>query len=1064
VCGAVLSIGKLGRGQENYYLETVAKGVEDYYVGRGEASGRWLGTMTSELGLDGRVSAEHLRQVLAGVDPSSGERFARGGEHRVPGFDLTFCAPKSVSVLWGLGHRDTSADVRAAHDSSVDAALRYLEDQACWSRRGTNGFVKMRGDGFVAAAFRHRTSRAGDPHLHTHVVVSNATRSEDGRWGALDARHLYLHAKTAGYLYEAQLRAELTRRLGVAWTQVVNGIADVDGIPTAVLERFSTRRHEIEAEMAERGVSSARAAQFAALETRQAKDYEVKPSLLRTRWTQQVSKTGWSADELAAVLGRAPAPPLTEERAGMITDRLLGPDGLTKQASTFDRRAVVRAWCEQLTEGADITLIEQLTDQTLADPRVVPLQSSEHGPVGTMRRRTNGRPMDTPATGSRYSTQELIALETRLVRRAATDSGESRGVAAENSVLAALSARPSLSDEQVEMVAALTTSGRAVDVVIAAAGTGKTFSLDAARDAWQRSGHLVIGTALAARAAAELEATAGIPSHTVAGLLADLDQPEHGGLRANTVLVIDEAGMNGTRLLARVLDHAETAHAKVVLVGDPRQLPEIDAGGLLRGLGKRIPTIRLTENRRQHKAWERAALAQLRNGDVDEAITAYQQHGRICTNETAPAARDTMTADWWAATVAGERALMLATRWSDVDDLNARARARLVPGGMVTGATLTIDGRPYQAGDRIMTLRNDRRLGVRNGTCAVVAEVDPEQREMTVRTDAGIALALPARYLDAGHVRHAYATTIHKAQGQTVDRAFVLGSDTLYQEAGYVALSRGRAENRIYIVGAEPRPEAHAPEAQPPGPVEAFASALKSSHAQQLAVDTGIDRSAIRRDLDALMHERDFLQAVAKRCPGSQRYEIEALATKREDNAALLANLRQELVTLDEERGWRQRADRRARRIVLTTTINYRAGAVNDLDGALVCARDTQRQHDAYVVEHVDELARLPRVEAAFNARFAQLVDADVANPPSYLRALGAPPQDANRRARWREAAAYVEQRRIDHGVTDLHRPLGREPLSESATVWRMETRYFESLTTQVRHPSREVGHGVEVS
>jgi conjugative relaxase-like TrwC/TraI family protein len=1063
VRGVVLSIGKLGRGQENYYLETVAKGAEDYYVGRGEAPGRWLGTVTSELGLDGRVNAEDLRQVLAGVGPSSGERFARGGEHRVPGFDLTFCAPKSVSVLWGLGDRDISAAARTAHDSSVDAALRYLEDQACWSRRGTNGFVKMPGDGFVAAAFRHRTSRAGDPHLHTHVVVSNATRSTDGRWGALDARHLYLHAKTAGYLYEAQLRAELTRRLGVAWTPVVNGIADVDGIPPAVLERFSTRRHEIEAEMAERGVSSARAAQFAVLETRQAKDYSVEPSLLRTRWTEQVSETGWSADELAAVLGRAPARLLTEERAGIITDRLLGPAGLTKQASTFDRRAVLRAWCEQLTDGADVMLIERLADQTLADPRVVPLRSSEHGPVGTMRRRTNGRPMDTPTTGSRYSTQELIALETCLVQRAATGADESRGVADENSVLAALSARPSLSDEQVEMIATLTTSGRSVDVVIAAAGTGKTFSLDAARDAWQRSGYLVIGTALAARAAAELEATAGIESHTVTGLLADLDQSEHGGLRRNTVLVIDEAGMVGTRLLARVLDHAEAAHAKVVLVGDPRQLPEIDAGGLLRGLGRRIPTIRLTENRRQHEAWERAALTQLRHGDVDEAIAAYQQHGRICANETAPAARDAMTADWWAATVAGERALMLATRWSDVDDLNARARARLVDGGMLTGASLTIDERPYQAGDRIMTLSNDRRLAVRNGMCAVVTAVDPEQRGMTVRTDAGIAVALPARYLDDGHIRHAYATTIHKAQGQTVDRAFVLGSDTLYQEAGYVALSRGRAENRIYVVGSEPRPEAHAPEARPPGPVEALTHSLKATRAQQLAVDAGIDRSAIRRDLDALVQERDFIQAVTNGCPRSQRYEIDALATKREDNASLLAKLRQELVALDEKRGWRQGADRQARRIVLNTTISFRAGAVDDLDRALVRARDAQQQHDAYALEHMDVVARRSGVDAAFDARFSQLIDTNVAEPPSYLHALGKPPADPTQLAKWREAAAFVERLRIEHGITDPQEPFGRQPSARLNSSHQMDERHLAGLVVEIHGPAHGRDLGVEL-
>ena len=722
----MLSIGKLGHGQESYYLETVASGAEDYYIGRGEAPGRWLGTMTAELGLDGRVSAEHLRQVLAGVDPISGDRFARGGERRVPGFDLTFCAPKSVSVLWGLGEREVSAVVRAAHDTSVDAALRYLEEQACWSRRGTNGFVAVRGDGFVGAAFRHRTSRAGDPHLHSHVVVANATRSDDGRWGALDARHLYLHAKTAGYLYEAHLRAELTVRLGVEWTPVVNGIADIVGIPATVLDRFSTRRHEIEAELAERGESSARAAQYAVLETRQAKDYDVDPLLLHGLWAEQVAELGWDRDQLETVLGKTSVE-LTDARVQTIGDRLLGPDGLTKQASTFDRRAVIRAWCGELTAGADISVIERLADETLADPRVVPLQPSQHGAVGTMRRRANGRAIDTPTTGPRYSTQDLLDLEGRLVDRAVADTDQPLGIADEDSVVAALTSRPTLSEEQLEMVATLTTSGRAVDVVIAAAGTGKTFSLDAARDAWRRSGHLVLGTALAARAAAELETTAGIPSHTIASLLADLDHGRRGPFPPNTVLVVDEAGMVGTRQLARVLDHAAAAHAKVVLVGDPRQLPEIDAGGLLRGLGARMPTIRLAENRRQREAWERDALAQLRDGHVDDAVAAYHEHGRIRTDRTAPAARNAMTADWWAATLAGDRVLMLATRWSDVDDLNARARAHLQEAGKLTGPVLTVDERPYQAGDRIMTLRNDRRLGVRNGTCATITDVDLER-------------------------------------------------------------------------------------------------------------------------------------------------------------------------------------------------------------------------------------------------------------------------------------------------------------------------------------------------
>ncbi len=154
---------------------------------------------------------------------------------------------------------------------------------------------------------------------------------------------------------------------------------------------------------------------------------------------------------------------------------------------------------------------------------------------------------------------------------------------------------------------------------------------------------------------------------------------------------------------------------------------------------------------------------------------------------------------------------MVAARWSDVDDLNARARQHLEAAGMVSGPTLEIDDRPYQAGDRVMTLRNHRRLGVRNGTLATVTDVDPDERTITIRTDRGTSHALPAAYLDAGHLRHAYATTIHKAQGLTVDQALVLGYDTLYQEAGYVALSRGRAENRLYLVASSDEPEQHAP-------------------------------------------------------------------------------------------------------------------------------------------------------------------------------------------------------------------------------------------------------------
>ena len=196
--------------------------------------------------------------------------------------------------------------------------------------------------------------------------------------------------------------------------------------------------------------------------------------------------------------------------------------------------------------------------------------------------------------------------------------------------------------------------------------------------------------------------------------------------------------------------------------------------------------------------------------------SAYDAHDRVLTAPTADATRELMVADWWAASLRDEHVLMVAARHYDVDDLNARARAHRQTAGQLTGPTLELDGRPYQTGDRVMTLRNQRRLGVRNGTFATITAVDTEQRALTIRTDQATVHQLPAAYLDAGHVRHAYATTIHKAQGITVDQALVLGNDTLYQEAGYVALSRGRKDNRIYLVERPEREhEPHTPEPVP---------------------------------------------------------------------------------------------------------------------------------------------------------------------------------------------------------------------------------------------------------
>jgi conjugative relaxase-like TrwC/TraI family protein len=369
LASAVLSIGKLAIGQADYYLQQarrrldrpvgVATGVEDYYLGGPEAAGHWIGVLAVRLGVAGTVEDEGLRRALQARSPRTADLLPRR-PLRVPGFDVTFSAPKSVSVIFGIADDRVRAEVLRAHERAVEDAFGYLERHAAVSRRGRGGHEAVRGEGLLAASFRHRTSRAGDPQLHTHVLIANVTRGEDGRWRSLDGRRLYAHAKTAGYLYEARLRAELTRALGVAWHQPRNGISDLVGVPRDVLRAFSRRRAEIEREMARVGRRSAAAAQIAALETRRRKDYAVTPEVLALEWRERARQLGLDAAGIEAnVLGhRGRAVVVRDPDLSRLCAHLASAEGLTRTRSVVTRRDAIQAWCERMPVGADMTVEE----------------------------------------------------------------------------------------------------------------------------------------------------------------------------------------------------------------------------------------------------------------------------------------------------------------------------------------------------------------------------------------------------------------------------------------------------------------------------------------------------------------------------------------------------------------------------------------------------------------------------------------------------------------------------------------------------------------------------------
>ena len=1057
----VLSIGKTRLSGEGYYLAAVAEGVDEYYRGVGEAPGRWTGTAAPGLGLDGEVVAEDLHAVWAGQHPSTGEALARFPGREIAGYDLTFRAPKSVSLLAAFGDPDTARAVTAAHEAAVDAAFSYLEQRAARSRTGKDGVHQIEVRGLVAAAFRHRSSRAGDPHLHTHVLVANMAEGPDGTWRTLDGRWLYLHGKTAGYLYEAHLRHELTQRLGVGWGPVTNGIADLVGVDRAVIEHFSDRRRQILEHLDEIGYRSARAAELVALDTRQAKDTGIDAGSMRQVWAAKAAEIGLEPASLVAeVLDRVPrgvpgsVPTPGQDRVAL---QLLGPDGLTAKASTFDRRDLLRAIAERLPAGATVDQIETMADEVLARPEVVRLVAPTTGAgllASDVIRRGDGTVIAASTPEPRWSTLELVVLERHLVDQATARAGDGSGIVDQTILDGVLAARPTLVGEQVEMVTRLTRSGNGVDVVAAAAGTGKTFSLDGARAAWKRAGYRVLGAAQAGIAARELESTAAIPSSTLSMLRIDLDAGRT-RLDAKTVLVIDEAGMAGTRTLAPILEAAHRAGTKVVLVGDPRQLPEIDAGGVLTGLSQRLGPIELTHNRRQREQWERDALTELRAGDVDTALGAYQANGRIVTGTNAIDVRRAIVADWWAYRLAGDTTAMTAFRRDDVDDLNGRARAYLTRASQLRGPVIEINDRPYQAGDQIVCLRNNRRLGIHNGTRATITRIDPNRRTIDIRTDHG-PVRLPAEYVDAGHLAHGYATTIHKTQGATVDRGLLLGTDELFRERGYVGMSRGRISNHLYLLGATPTddPGGHGPPEALPNPADAIRSALQRHSEQRLAIDTGdpIDLWTT----EELLTERQRLVAVLAECPPDRTHDIAALEARHDGVIAELTPLVDRHNELA-ERSIRGPGTRREQRD-LHHEIRTLTDGLDRITEELQTARQEAAARSAFQSEHRLDIDRLAVSENRLDHHAQDLSRQAMEHPtPYHDHILGPVPIQPEHRSAWLRGALILER----HHLGLDHDPLGDRPSLLGNATDRAETR----ARLQILAVPREAGplhRGVE--
>ena len=992
-----------------------------------------------------RVRVSNQRGPLAWSIPRAEvERFE--AERRTvktrPGYDLTLRPPKSVSVLWALADEPRRRAIRDAHRDAVDEVIAYYERHACFARRTTPDRGRIDTDGLIAAAFDHRTSRAGDPLLHTHVVCANLTRTAEGRWQAIDGRPIYDHAHAAGYLYQAHLRHVLSQQLGIRFGSVRNGYAEVEGVSRKVVRAFSKRRDEIEEVVAESGYTSARARQTATLATRKAKDYGVDALALEETWRAEAEELGFGHEEIDACFG------LPDSADGVDLDRLFerlaGPDGLTSQASTFTRQDVV----ESIAELAGATLaarqIDDLASLFVASEHARALAARPGEPGCGVWRRDGSR--ERAPDQARFTTPELLDLEQRVLTWAEAGFGMPVPHASAESIATALDRRPELSAEQIAMVHAVCGDSPAVQPVAGRPGSGKTHATAACVDALLSSGIPVVGCALSAVAAAELESATGLldrtgrPATTIARLLLEAGSS---GLAPRTVIVVDEASMVGTRDLARLGSLAANAGGAMKLIGDPDQHGPVETGGIFRRLvevqGDIVP--RLVENNRQHDPVERQAIEEFRQELVELALSRYDTADRVVRSPSAPQSYDAMVRDWFDGVQSGSADPMIAGTNHVRRALNVKARDRMVAEGLVHGPVVIAAGRSLQEGDWVVARRNARSLRsadgrhfVKNGSAGRVTVVDPAAGSVTVDFAVEGRIRLPAAYLQGGHVEHGYARTSYGVQGATLDRALYHPGDSSSFEEGYVALTRGRRETRIYVVDGTSASEddaSHEGHERPHVGLETIAATLERRRSKQLALDADPLAAATlaafdRWTLADLRAERNRLERLLADAPPPVDDAITSAERQRD---ALLAR-RQAWQEPGAHRRPRLLRTRGRRHVTPAERIDGIERGLHNIEQHLERLHDRCTERDAVMSRHADDVERLKLVYRAELARELQVRALAVAAPePTLIDRMGPPPGDPARYQQWRDAlerAAVHADRYGSSEPGERHRPEAR--------------------------------------
>ncbi|HVR79666.1 MAG TPA: MobF family relaxase [Acidimicrobiia bacterium] len=794
-----------------YYTER----LPSYYLDGGEPPGRWWGRGAADLALEGDIDAERFLAVMAGRDPDTGADLGRRfGEASVRGFDATFSAPKSVSLLWALGDEQTQDAVLGAHDRAVDAVLGWVEDHAHTRMRRQGDVVCVDAEGLIVGVFRQHTSRRLDPQLHTHAVIANRVRSPDGRWLALDARTIKIDQRTLSALYHSNLRAELTSRLGVEWRTPEHWIAEIDGIPDEVLAEFSQRTRDIDQRLTrklERFEASMgrppsdrerwQLEREAVLDSRPDKRHSDSLDGLWGDWRQRTLELGHHPERLVSrAVGRRRTP-ITIDVQAMVEQALqsLGDRQSSWRPAELLRELAATAPTNTAITSAELTsLLEALAGQ-VAEKRCVDI--SFPIPAGVELRR-DGRPVTERAVDRALTSRSILEEEERLVSWADSRKTTQPDTSYPWVTLASLG----LSEGQAAAVSAVTGLG-GLELIVGPAGAGKTTALAHAVDILRTQERAVFGVAPTAAAAEVLGTEADMNADTLDKLLYEHTHPGRPpspdyDLAPGTTLIVDEAGTVSTPKLAQLAHLADQQHWRVVLVGDPRQFAAVGRGGMFGHLVDTLGATELNEVHRFTHQWETEASLRLRAGDT-QVVDVYDKQGRIHAGSAEEIEAQILEA-WMAAREQGDTVALMANSNQTVNRLNQQCQQLLADTGYLDPSDRSIrsGSQTLYEGDEVVTrlnnrtLQTDQGLMIKNRDHWTIQQIHPDGA-ITVAGATG-QVTFPADYASQ-HVELGYAQTSHTSQGRTLDTALLLVDTPTDHPGIYTPMTRGRHANHAYI-------------------------------------------------------------------------------------------------------------------------------------------------------------------------------------------------------------------------------------------------------------------------